>query len=110
MLSYEEAHWSKLSPKFREAHNRHRVAKGLPAFPPPVKDEYVPPMPRKVLPVVISEADAMAEYRAQTGAFDAMLSRMGKGEGFTVKDPGDLGMGAGPTQSRPQPSEGFTIR
>jgi hypothetical protein len=41
--TYEQANWSKLSPAFREAHNRHRQARGLPAIPPPVTDLYVPP-------------------------------------------------------------------
>jgi hypothetical protein len=41
--SYEEVNWPRLSPAFREAHNRHRQARGLPAIPPPAVDLYVPP-------------------------------------------------------------------
>jgi hypothetical protein len=41
--SYEEANWSKLSPAFREAHNRLLMMEGEPPIPPPEIDLYVPP-------------------------------------------------------------------
>ena len=44
--SYEEANWAKLSPMFREAHNRLRVARGMSPIPPPKIDRWIPPKMR----------------------------------------------------------------
>jgi hypothetical protein len=46
--SFEEANWAKLSPTFRETHNRLRQVHGLEPIPPPVIDLYVPPKARKI--------------------------------------------------------------
>ena len=82
-MSYETENWHKLSPKFREAHNRLRTSKGLAPLPPPLKDEYVPPPPRPVLVVEANDPELMREYRAATSRFDAALR--GGAEGFQIK-------------------------
>jgi hypothetical protein len=43
MKSYEEENWARLSPAFRAAHNRLRMARGEPPIPEPRIDHYVPP-------------------------------------------------------------------
>jgi hypothetical protein len=65
--TYEEANWARLSPAFREAHNRHRQARGLPAIPPPPVDLYVPPKepPR----VRVQSADDIRETQAAARSF-----------------------------------------
>ena len=44
--SYEEVHWATLSPRYREAHNRLRKARGQAPIPPPQVDLYKPPPPQ----------------------------------------------------------------
>ena len=82
-MSYETENWAKLSPRFREAHNRLRVARGEPAIPPPKVDLYVQPPPQPVRTVEVVDSELRAEYRAATSRFDMML-RNGA-EGFQVK-------------------------
>jgi hypothetical protein len=43
MKSFEEENWARLSPAFRAAHNRLRMARGEPPIPEPKVDLYVPP-------------------------------------------------------------------
>ena len=43
MKSFEEENWARLSPAFRAAHNRLRMARGEPPIPEPKIDLYVPP-------------------------------------------------------------------
>lgn len=82
-MTYEEENWAKLSPRFREAHNRLRAARGQSAIPPPKVDLYVAPPPRSIVPAsVIPDAEARALLRVQTGPFDAMMG----GAGFALKD------------------------
>lgn len=120
-MSYETENWHKLSPAFREAHNRLLTAKGLSPIPPPIKDEYVAPPPRTIVSVDATDPELMREYRAATSRFDAAL-RHGA-EGFQVKGgrveglevvelPGNLGY-EGIREGRRgniQVTEGFSIR
>jgi hypothetical protein len=120
-MSYESENWPRLSPKFREAHNRKRAAQGLAVLPPPVRDEYVPPPPRPLVTVTANDPELMADYRAATSRFDAALR--GGAEGFQVKGgrveglevvelPGNLGY-EGIVEGRRgnvHVTEGFTIR
>ena len=41
--SYEVQNWARLSPRFRDAHNRRRIAHGMEPLPQPEKDLYKPP-------------------------------------------------------------------
>jgi hypothetical protein len=119
-MSYETANWSKLSPRFREAHNKLRAARHEAPIPPPIKDEYVAPPPRPIVSVDTPDAEFIAEYRAATARFDAAL-RNGT-EGFQIKGgvveglevvelPGNLGY-EGVMEGRRGAvyGEGFTIR
>jgi hypothetical protein len=82
-MSYESENWPRLSPAFREAHNRLRHAKGQSPIPPPVKDLYVAPPPRPMVQAVdASDPELQAEYRASTARFDAVLR--GGAEGFQI--------------------------
>jgi hypothetical protein len=55
--TYEEANWDRLSPTFREKHNRLREARGLPPIPPPEIDLHVPAKAVKPVLRVPSEED-----------------------------------------------------
>jgi len=80
--SYEEANWAKLSPAFREAHNRLRQLRGLPPIPAPAIDLYRPRAIRRASP---EELEAL--NREQVAAKTQFLGRplMGGGrEGFTM--------------------------
>ena len=82
MQSYEEARWAYLSPKFREAHNKLRVTKGLPPIPDPKIDKYVPPKPQKVKPFDPSDKEFVAAVREFHGG--AMPGAWAQGEGLTI--------------------------
>jgi hypothetical protein len=79
-LTYEEARWPYLSPKFREAHNRLRVARGLSPLPPPKIDLYVKPS----TPLIKRIDENDPEYRAalREGLGDKLP---GGSEGFARK-------------------------
>ena len=83
-MSYEEDNWPRLSPRFRDAHNALRVARGQPAIPSPVKDEYVTPIARKVVEVDLADPEFQQEIRALTRNFDARLSQ--GSEGFDIRE------------------------
>lgn len=76
--SYEEANWDRLSPVYREAHNRLRVARGQSPIPPPTVDRYVPPPP-SVRPFDPADREALAAARGFMGA-PIMGPRGGEGE------------------------------
>lgn len=77
--TYEEANWHKLSPTFRDAHNKLRQARGLPTLPPPRIDMYVPPA-AVVRPFDPTDKEFVAATREFLGA-----TMMGGGnEGFTI--------------------------
>ena len=83
-LSYEEANWAKLSPAFRQAHNRLRQAKGLPTIPPPAIDLYVKPKAPLIRPFDVSDKEAQAAI-SQAKMFDGGGMIMGGGnEGFSI--------------------------
>lgn len=120
-MSYETENWAKLSPAFREAHNRLRTAKGLAPLPPPAVDLYVAP-PRRTLVVADgSDPELIAEYRRSTAEFDNRLRngaegfqvKGGKVEGLEVVElPGNLGyegLREGFRGTLPV-TEGFSIR
>lgn len=79
-MSYEEANWAKLSPRFREAHNRLRVLKGMPPIPPPKKDLYVAPRGPKVKAYSFDDPEFIASARAFVGGGSIVPGR----EGFTI--------------------------
>jgi hypothetical protein len=62
--TYEEANWPRLAPSFREAHNRHRQARGLPAIPPPAVDLYVAPKETPPVRKFVMDAEAQAAARS----------------------------------------------
>jgi len=64
LRSYEEANWAKLSPMFREAHNKLRLIRGLPPIPPPAVDLYKPPLVKRVDP---AEMDWLAREAKAAG-------------------------------------------
>jgi hypothetical protein len=78
--SYEEANWAKLSPAFRNAHNRLRQLKGLPTIPPPKIDLYVPPRGPALKPFDPSNPEFLQSVREFTGPIFGPKG----GEGFTV--------------------------
>jgi ribosomal protein L12E/L44/L45/RPP1/RPP2 len=47
-MSYEAENWARLSPRFRQAHNRLRAARGIAPIPEPEVDLYVPPPAREI--------------------------------------------------------------
>ena len=51
MKSFEEENWARLSPQFRVAHNRLRMARGKPPIPAPKVDLYRPPREAAIRPV-----------------------------------------------------------
>lgn len=83
-LSYEEANWAKLSPVFRQTHNRLRQAKGLPTIPPPAIDLYVAPRQPVIRPFDASDKE-VAVAIANARFFDGGGMLMGGGnEGFSI--------------------------
>lgn len=81
-MTYEEANWAKLSPKFRDAHNRLRQARGQETLPPPKIDLYVPPPPRQVRAFDPSNAEFIGAVREFHGG--AVPFAGAQGEGFTI--------------------------
>lgn len=79
-LTYEEAKWPYLSPKFREAHNRLRQARGLPTLPPPAIDLYVAP-PK---PLIRQFDPADKEFVRATREFLGPTLMGGGNEGFLI--------------------------
>lgn len=78
--TYEEAHWAKLSPMFRAAHNRLRQARGLPTIAPPVIDMYIAPQKPIIKPFNPNDPEFIAATREFFGG-----TLMGGGlEGFTI--------------------------
>ncbi len=79
-LTYEEANWAKLSPKFRKAHNRLRQARGLSTIPPPKVDLYVAPKKSMIKPFDPTDKEFVSSVREFMGG-----TMMGGGlEGFTI--------------------------
>jgi len=78
MGSYEEANWDRLSPIYREAHNRLRAARGQAPIPPPEVDRYVPPPPA-IRPFDPNDREAIAAAR-QFGGTPIMGPRGSEGE------------------------------
>jgi hypothetical protein len=78
--TYEEANWAKLSPAFRNAHNRLRQTRGLSPIPPPKIDLYVAPRGPEVKPFDPSNPDFVAATRQFLGS---TLPAPGN-EGFTI--------------------------
>jgi hypothetical protein len=81
--TYEEANWAKLSPAFREAHNKLRAIRGIPPIPPPAIDLYRPPAIRRADP---KELEMLRrEQQAAKAQFLGERRIMGGGrEGFTM--------------------------
>lgn len=111
-FTYEEARWPRLSPSFRAAHNRLRIARGLAPLPPPKVDLYVPPrVPAKLIDPNAPELRAAAmEFLAQP-----MMRTPGR-EGFQIR-PAIGSNGAAESEFKlidePRPpaqaDEGFTV-
>lgn len=103
-MSYEEDNWDRLSPRFRDAHNRLRQARGLETIPPPKVDRYVAPQQRAVTAIDPNDPEVMREIRARAMA----LGIRGGDEGFTIKS-GPVEHGPSGRQ-RDGRDEGFSIR
>lgn len=67
-ISYEEANWAKLSPAFRDAHNRLRQMRGQPPIAPPKIDLYVAPRGPELKPFDPSNPEFVAATRQFLGA------------------------------------------
>lgn len=81
-MTYEEANWAKLSPKFREAHNRLRCARGMVPIPAPKKDLYVAPRGPAVKPYSFDDPEFIAEARRfMSGGGGSMIPGS---SGFTI--------------------------
>jgi hypothetical protein len=78
--TYEEANWARLSPLFRNAHNKLRQARGLPTLPPPAIDLYVPPKAPLIKPFDPTDK----EFVAATREFLGSTLMGGTDEGFTI--------------------------
>jgi hypothetical protein len=77
---YIAANWPKLSPKFREAHNRLRRMKGMSSIPEPRIDLYVPPRGPSAKPFDFNSPEFLGAAREFMGP-----RMMGGGpEGFTI--------------------------
>ena len=88
--SYEEVNWARLSPTFRDTHNRLRQLRGMPPIPPPVVDLYKPPLDRRADP---KELEALNSEQAMAKAqFLGQRRMMAPGrEGFTFNgEPDEL--------------------
>lgn len=85
MATYEEDRWEYLSPRFREAHNTLRAARGLPPIPPPAVDRYVPPQRQTVTLADPDDPEIKAEIKANAlQLFGPSGIRFGRGdEGFS---------------------------
>jgi len=86
--SYEEANWAKLSPMFRERHNRLRMLRGLSPIPPPKIDLYKPPAVRRADPKELEALDREAkavgmQFMTNGGKAPVRLMAPGR-EGFTI--------------------------
>lgn len=79
---YEEANWAKLSPKFRDTHNKLRVARGMPTLSPPKVDLYVPPPPTPIRTFDPSDPEFIAAAREFSGG--ALTGAFAQGEGFQI--------------------------
>lgn len=64
---YVKANWAKLSPKFRDAHNRLRQMKGMETIPPPKIDRYVPKRGPVAKPYDFSDKEFQAAARQFMG-------------------------------------------
>jgi hypothetical protein len=81
--TYEEANWAKLSPTFRETHNRLRQLRGMAPIPPPVVDLYRPPLVKRADPKEIEALDR--EQLTAKSQFLGQQRHMAPGrEGFTI--------------------------
>jgi hypothetical protein len=82
-MSYEQQNWAKLSPQFREAHNRLRVARGLPPIPAPAVDLYVKP---PATTAAVRPVDNMRDPEAVGAMREFLGPRMmgGGDEGFAI--------------------------
>ena len=79
--SYEQKNWARLSPKFRDEHNRRRIANGLSPIPAPVVDLYIGPMTLSAEDRKRFEIPSSLDiYSLPPGA---MLPPIGKDEGTT---------------------------
>jgi hypothetical protein len=65
-VTYEVDRWPYLSPKFRTAHNRLRVARGQPPIPPPKVDLYVPPSGPKPKPTDPADKEPIDDLDFET--------------------------------------------
>lgn len=81
-MSYEEDNWAKLSPKFRNAHNRLRQVRGLPTIPPPKIDLYVPPRAPMLRRFDPGNPEFIAAAREFNGGRIPFAGA--QGEGFTI--------------------------
>jgi hypothetical protein len=79
--SYEEANWARLSPAFRNAHNRLRQLRGLPTIPPPKIDLYVAPHAPLLKPFDPTNPEFVAIAREFVGS--TLMGPKGS-EGFTI--------------------------
>jgi hypothetical protein len=71
MRTYEEEHWARLSPRFRDVHNRLRTLRGLPPIPPPKIDLWLPP--RGAKPIAWDpHDDELHRLLADMGAADSI--------------------------------------
>lgn len=81
-MSYEESNWAKLSPAFRDAHNRLRQARGQETIPPPKVDLYVKPQPRPARVFDPGDKEFLGAVREFHGG--AIPGAFAQGEGFTI--------------------------
>lgn len=77
---YIEKNWAKMSPKFREAHNHLRRARGMSSIPEPLVDLYVPPRGPTAKPFDFSNPEFVGSARQFLGG---KLMAPGE-EGFTI--------------------------
>ena len=80
--SWEEARWATLSPNFRNAHNRLRVARGQQPIPPPKIDLYVPPSGPKPTTFDPGDKEFIASVRQFNGG--RIPGAWAQGDGFTI--------------------------
>lgn len=79
-LTYEEANWARLSPQFRAAHNRLRIARGWSPIPEPKIDLYVKPQAPLIKPIDYTDRELIAA--ARQGMEPTLMG--GGPEGFTI--------------------------
>lgn len=80
-MSYEAENWARLSPRFRQAHNRLRAARGIAPIPEPEVDLYVPPPAREIETFDPRSEEGVAAARQFLGPVIA------GDEGFEVRTP-----------------------